>query len=92
MAKAGATKTVRLSRSGGTIWKVRIDGQNIPFAGSSASKQLPPGEHTIQFFVRGPNLSSYSLEVTAPQEAKLKFAGTFNQLQKDQGSGWLTVN
>jgi hypothetical protein len=92
MAKKAAAKTVRLRRSGGTMWKVRIDARDVAFTGSSASRDVPPGEHTIQFFVRGVNLSPFSLEITSPPEAKLKFEGTFGPVQKDQGSGWFTIN
>jgi hypothetical protein len=74
------------------MWKVRINDQNVAFAGNTATRSMPPGDHTIQFFVRGPNLSSYSIEIASPLEAKLKFEGTFSQIQKDQGSGWFTVN
>lgn len=84
-------KTVRIVRSGGSIWNVRVNGRTVSFAGNVASPSVASGEHTIQFFVRGPQLSGYSLEITSPPEAKLKFEGTFDALQKDQGSGWFHV-
>jgi hypothetical protein len=74
------------------MWKVRIDARDVAFTGNSASLEVAPDEHTIQFFVRGVNLSPFSLEIVAPPEARLKFEGTFGPLQKDQGSGWFTVN
>ena len=92
MAKKANTKKVRLTRTSGTIWRVNINGQSVAFAGNTATKAVVPGDHTIQYFVRGPQLSSYALEITAPAEAKLKFEGTFDANQKDQGSGWFTVN
>jgi hypothetical protein len=85
-------KVVTLTRSGGSIWTVNIDGKGVAFAGNTGQRKVAPGDHTIQFFVQGVPLSSFSLDITAPQEAKIHFGGTFDAGMKDMGSGWFTVN
>jgi hypothetical protein len=87
-----ATKTVTLVRTGGSVWVVNIDETSVAFIGNGASMAVEPGEHTIQFFVRGVPGSTFSLEITGPPEAKLKFEHTFDNHGKEMGSGWFTIS
>ena len=85
-------KSLSMKRSGGAIWKVRVDGANVAFTGNRGSKKVTPGEHAVQWFVQGVPGSSYSFETTAPAEAQFKHEATFDGSAKDMGSAWITVN
>jgi hypothetical protein len=61
----------------GQLVRVFIDGVRLQFNGTTASKEVPPGEHVISWVARGAPASSFSVAITAPpnstflKEAKL---------------------
>jgi len=85
-------KQVTLKRSGNVdLWKVLLNGSAVAFNSGSASVKLAPGQHTLQWFVRGGVGASYALEITAPPESILKHTAVLDASEKDGGHAWFTV-
>ena len=80
---------------GGTVdvSQVKIDDVPILLGSGNASVELGTGqEHGIMWFVRGSPGSDYTVEITAPDEAKFKHSATIDGSTKDAGLHWFQVS
>lgn len=85
-------KQITIKRSGTVgLWKVSIDEHDIHFDGDTFTHDISPGEHLLQWFVRGGVGSTYTIEVTAPPEAKFSYSHTLDESERAGGHVWLKV-
>jgi hypothetical protein len=85
-------KQIVIKRSGNIdLWAVRVDQHDITFEGDTFTHDIPPGQHVVQWFVRGGAGSTYSIEVTQPPEAAFKHSNTLDGSEKDAAHVWITV-
>lgn len=85
-------KQLTIKRSGTvSLWKVQFDSSGVKFASSSRTLDVAPGQHVVQWFVRGAPGTTYTVEVTEPAEAAFKFTATLDEAEKDVGFAWIAV-
>jgi hypothetical protein len=86
------TVTITVSPSG-AVFKLNIDGKPISASGGTASKNLPGGrEHALQWWIKGPNGTKYTVAITAPPEAATKYTATFNKDGEDANQLWFWLD
>jgi len=79
-------KNVTVKRSGNVnLWKVRVNGVDLGFNGSTSTRALPAGPNLLEWYVRGAPGSKYTIEITEPAEALMTYSGTLDGAQKDSG-------
>ena len=85
--------TVKVSYDGGTdLSQVKINDALVLLGNGEASVGLEGGpEHALTWFVRGAPGSSYTLKITAPDEAKFTHEATMDSSTMDAGLHWFTV-
>jgi hypothetical protein len=74
------------------IIKVWIDGTRVNLTNGKGISRARPGHHALSWAVRGTPGSSYLVQITAPDESKLKHTDTFDSQGFDAGLSWFTVN
>jgi hypothetical protein len=91
--EAGMAK-VSISFGGSTdVSQVKIDDVPVLLGVGKTSVELGGGEeHGIMWFVRGSPGSDYTVEITAPAEAKFTHAATIDGSTKDAGLHWFRVD
>lgn len=86
-------KTDVIIKTKAEIIKVWVDGVRVTLSGGEGTAKVSPGiHHAISWAVRGAPGTSYALEITSPDEAKLKRGDTFDEGGLDVGVAWFKVN
>lgn len=69
----------------GELVRVFIDGVRLQLSGTTASKEVPAGEHVISWVVRGAPGSSYSVAITAPADSTFSKEAKLDSTMLDAG-------
>lgn len=85
-------KTVKVELDGNLDdAQVFIDDSRLKFKNGKAQEDLPTGEYPLTWFVRATPGTEYTIEITAPDEAKFKHEGNVGSIGKDAGVQWFEV-
>lgn len=69
----------------GELVRVFIDGVRLQLSGTTASKEVPAGEHVISWVVRGAPGSSYSVAIIAPPDSTFSKEAKLDSTMLDAG-------
>jgi hypothetical protein len=73
-------------------WNVSIDDKKISFENFLANKNLELGSfYSLVWFVMGNEGDDYCIEITSPDEAKLKLSRKLDSSRKDAGQVWFKI-
>lgn len=74
------------------LFMALIDDKKLTFTSGKAKRDIKEGvDHALTWFVRGAPGSKYTLEITAPPDAKFKAEGVIDASTKDAGLHWIRV-
>ena len=73
--------------------KLQLDGHVIAMSSGTHTADVAVGDHRLEWWLVAPEGTEYTIEVTAPPEAKAeKHTGTIDQTKGTYGTYRFTVN
>src|SRR5262245_38990148 len=73
------------------VAKVSVDDTRVKLSDGEGTVSVKPGNHSLTWAVRGAAGTTYTIKITAPDEAKLSHSDTFDEEQFDAGLKWFKV-
>jgi hypothetical protein len=68
-----------------------VDMRRLQFTAGRAWRDLPPGSHALQWFVRGAPGTTYTIKITRPAKIRFEHTATLDGDQRDAGVHWFVL-